>query len=383
MFHPMVAGVTIPGVGLGLLALAPLHRQEPVAQAQRPQVRDRALHDLHHDVGGARHHRLVLPGTWLQLRLPLERRHLLRAVGAERGIHRRRRRRGPGARGGRSSSRPRAVARRHGPAEPRDPSARREPLAASPSRRPATDVERDVDAAPTSPRGGAASPVPAGDRGVRPLRAGRRGRARRHPPAVLQPGDPHRPRARRRRLRRRGARVPLAVSGAGGFGGKVTVGTVDDIEKAIDDKSPFYNAVGEGLHPAVPEGRRDEGRRRCTPSTDRRRAWRRATSRCTRSARTSAAACRGARRRSGSSARATARSTTGSARSAAAPRPAAWTASCSTVSGSNIVVDTGTVDPGPADRHRHHRPGPRRRAVRLSDHVTTAASTQNRRPSDP
>ena len=39
MFHPMVAGVTIPGVGLGLLALSPVSRQEPVAQAQRPQVR--------------------------------------------------------------------------------------------------------------------------------------------------------------------------------------------------------------------------------------------------------------------------------------------------------------------------------------------------------
>ena len=33
MFHPMVAGVTIPGIGLFLLMLAPLHRQEPVAPA--------------------------------------------------------------------------------------------------------------------------------------------------------------------------------------------------------------------------------------------------------------------------------------------------------------------------------------------------------------
>ena len=83
MFHPMVAGVTIPGVALGLLAIAPLHRQEPVEQAEGPQVRDLDVHDLHDVVGGARHHRFVLPGPGLQLRVPLERRHLLRAVGAE------------------------------------------------------------------------------------------------------------------------------------------------------------------------------------------------------------------------------------------------------------------------------------------------------------
>ena len=44
MFHPMVAGVTIPGVGLGLLVVAPLHRQEPVAQ---PNDRKFAIADLH------------------------------------------------------------------------------------------------------------------------------------------------------------------------------------------------------------------------------------------------------------------------------------------------------------------------------------------------
>ena len=41
MFHPMVAGVTIPGMGLVVLILAPLHRQEPVQQAGGPQVRHR------------------------------------------------------------------------------------------------------------------------------------------------------------------------------------------------------------------------------------------------------------------------------------------------------------------------------------------------------
>ena len=74
MFHPMVAGVTIPGMGIFVLILAPLHRQEPVQQARGPQVRHLA-HDHVPDVlGGARDHRLVLPGPGLQLRLPLGRR---------------------------------------------------------------------------------------------------------------------------------------------------------------------------------------------------------------------------------------------------------------------------------------------------------------------
>ena len=42
MFHPMVAGVTIPGMGLFLLIVAPVRRQEPVEQARRPEVRDLA-----------------------------------------------------------------------------------------------------------------------------------------------------------------------------------------------------------------------------------------------------------------------------------------------------------------------------------------------------
>ena len=41
MFHPMVAGVTIPGIALGLLAITPVHRQEPVAQA-RPTASSRS-----------------------------------------------------------------------------------------------------------------------------------------------------------------------------------------------------------------------------------------------------------------------------------------------------------------------------------------------------
>ena len=35
MFHPMVAGVTIPGIGLFLLILAPLRRPQPVQRSPK------------------------------------------------------------------------------------------------------------------------------------------------------------------------------------------------------------------------------------------------------------------------------------------------------------------------------------------------------------
>ena len=84
MFHPMVAGVTIPGMGLFGLILAALHRPQPEQQARGPQVRDLAVHDLPHVLGRARHHRLVLPGPGLQLHLPVARRAVLRPVRSSR-----------------------------------------------------------------------------------------------------------------------------------------------------------------------------------------------------------------------------------------------------------------------------------------------------------
>ena len=80
MFHPMVAGVTIPGMGLVRADPGAVHRPEPEQQARGPQVRHLAVHDLPHVLGRARDHRLVLPGPGLQLHLPVERRPLLRAV---------------------------------------------------------------------------------------------------------------------------------------------------------------------------------------------------------------------------------------------------------------------------------------------------------------
>ena len=61
MFHPMVAGVTIPGLALIGLGARRLHRQEHEQQAGGPQVRHRHLDHLHDVLGGARPHRIVLP----------------------------------------------------------------------------------------------------------------------------------------------------------------------------------------------------------------------------------------------------------------------------------------------------------------------------------
>ena len=54
MFHPMVAGVTIPGMGIFVLHPLALHRQEPVEQARGSQVRDLADDRLPDVLGGAR-----------------------------------------------------------------------------------------------------------------------------------------------------------------------------------------------------------------------------------------------------------------------------------------------------------------------------------------
>ena len=61
MFHPMVAGVTIPGMGMFVPDARPLHRQQPEQQAGGSQVRHLHIHDLPHVLGRTRHHRLVLP----------------------------------------------------------------------------------------------------------------------------------------------------------------------------------------------------------------------------------------------------------------------------------------------------------------------------------
>ena len=71
MFHPMVAGVTIPGHRPVRADPRPVHRPQPEQQARGPQVRDRADDDVPDVLGRARHHRRVLPGSRLQLHVPL------------------------------------------------------------------------------------------------------------------------------------------------------------------------------------------------------------------------------------------------------------------------------------------------------------------------
>jgi cytochrome b6-f complex iron-sulfur subunit len=101
---------------------------------------------------------------------------------------------------------------------------------------PGTDIEPvETDDA------GSSVPVPAGDRS----------------PVRYEPVDEDELGVTRRQFFNRGILTGLALgvggfgaaslaflwpSGAGGSGTKVTVGTVDDVQKAIDDKTPFYNA---------------------------------------------------------------------------------------------------------------------------------------------
>ena len=80
MFTPMVAGVTIPGIALGLLMVAPYIDKNP---SNKPDDRKFAI--CMFTIFLMLWAVLVIIGSFfrgpgLQLRLPVERRHLLRAV---------------------------------------------------------------------------------------------------------------------------------------------------------------------------------------------------------------------------------------------------------------------------------------------------------------
>ena len=124
------------------------------------------------------------------------------------------------------------------------------------------------------------------------VRAARPRDHRRHPPPVLQPRHRH---AHGRRPRPASAlalhRLPLAAAG-GGFGSKINVGKLDDIigrHRAGQRASSTCPraACGSREYPAeaLPKAEKVYAARRA------RSAWRPASSRSTRSARTSAAAC--------------------------------------------------------------------------------------------
>jgi cytochrome b6-f complex iron-sulfur subunit len=91
---------------------------------------------------------------------------------------------------------------------------------------------------------GGALPVPAGDAGV----------------VRYEPVDPEELGVTRRQFFNRGILTGIGIgvgafgaaslaflwpTDAGGFGGKINVGSIDDIEKAFSDKQPFYNATAK------------------------------------------------------------------------------------------------------------------------------------------
>jgi cytochrome b6-f complex iron-sulfur subunit len=95
-----------------------------------------------------------------------------------------------------------------------------------------------------------------------PVKAGGTGVVR------YEPVDPEELGATRRQFFNRGILLGLALgvggfgaaalaflwpSSAGGFGGKVDVGSIDDIEKAFADKTPFYNASAKVYIVAYPK----------------------------------------------------------------------------------------------------------------------------------
>ena len=80
MFHPMVAGVTIPGLALIGLILAPYSDRNPSNKPEDRKFADRVDDGLHHVLVSPRHHRRLLPRPRLQLHIPLARRTVLRPM---------------------------------------------------------------------------------------------------------------------------------------------------------------------------------------------------------------------------------------------------------------------------------------------------------------
>ena len=135
----------------------------------------------------------------------------------------------------RRASATRRSSRRRSRRHRRRPSSRR-PDASAPTRRAPT--YENVPAPARRPRRG-------------DLGAGRRGRARRHPPAVPQPRPPRRRSASR--LAGFGAACLgfLWPTGSGGFGGKVSAGKVSDIVDGDPrQKQPVLRSRGARLHRA-------------------------------------------------------------------------------------------------------------------------------------
>ncbi len=367
MFHPMVAGVTIPGMGLFVLILAPYIDSNP---SNKPEDRKFA-HLADDDPPRCSGRCSVIIGSFFRgpgfnFTLPWQRRHLLRA--AEDGRSTSTKMPSPS-----SSSSPSWLS----PGSPRSlPS----PAAATCAAR-GRAVARDASATSGRPRRGRRAR--AADRRARssgspsPKRAGAHEPAKRHPAGAVHPA---RPRGRRRqpppvlqpgatsitlmtrrarRLRRRRRRLPVAER-------QRRLRLQGQRRQARRRLLTQINANDNFLY--LPEARtwltRLPGRRRCRRPRARMpasrpcsAAWRPASSPSTRSARTSAAApgvrqtsqwfecpCHGSQY-----------NRAGEKKGGPAPR-GMDRFGVDTLGGGNVVIDTGAVYQRPADRHQHHRP---------------------------
>ena len=351
MFHPMVAGVTIPGIGLFALILAPYTDRNP---SNKPEDRKFAisLQTVHLMFWAV----LVMIGTFfrgpgfnftfpwregcsstcreaetmtaLVIAIPVL--VLLAAILLVSGARRR------------------DTGEAVGALSPRDGQAR--PGGGRCAAPAPWSTRRAAARSSGPPPSSAGKPSTAArhraERGARAVGAARSRDPRRHPPPVPQPLHHRRVGLRPLGVRRVAHRLPVAV-----VLGRLRL---EDPRRQLrrhqpeDRRRQRLRLLPRGPHVdhRVPGVRPRQGPAASTPSTCSP-AWRPASSRSTRSACTSAAGCRSARPRSGSSAPATARSTTGSARRRAARRLAASTASPLTVDGGALTVDTGTIIQGP------------------------------------
>ena len=377
MFHPMIAGVTLPGRRSDRVDPRPVPRPQPVDQARGSQVRHLADDRAHDVLGGARHHRIVLPRPRLQLRPALGRRPVLRALETAKGdphmstaaviaivigvvvvlaavsfftLARRSDVRGAGALSGETVQRDKSARRAHAPPPV-------ESAATTAAEVEAAGIGQPHDQHRRSPRSIATQEI-----------------------VPWTPPDPEAIGETRRQFFNRATVTLMSVglvtfaasafvaflwpTGTGGFGGQVNVGKLGDIKDGIKQGNGFFYAAearswiteypaealpaAELVYPETLLVTMRQGIVDPQPEVPAPRLSRAAS----------------ARPASGSSASATARSTTASARRRPALRRAAWTGSPATIAANgDVTIDTGKRRHRPRHRHEHHRPGGRGSAL--------------------
>ena len=259
--------------------------------------------------------------------------------------------RGAGALSGRD--RASATSRRARRAPPPRPSSRRRHGA--PRSRPQGAVARYGTDARAGPRAGAPVAVDA----ARP-----RG-DRRQPPAVLQPGHGHADERRPRRVRRRRLRrLPVADGDRRlrrqGRRRQARRHHGRHQRRAAGSSTPPRPGRGSPSTRPTPLPKAEAG----VPRDAARRDASRASSPCTRSARTSAAVCPSASRSQWFECPCHGSQYNRVGEKKAGPAPRGMDRFPLTVAGNgDVTVDTGTRRHRPADRHQHHRPGGRGSAL--------------------